>query len=36
MLFDDEIDSTCRMMARRKELVDVDGREFEFEFESER
>ena len=35
MLFDDEIDSTCKMMVRRKELVDVDGREFEFEFEFE-
>ena len=35
MLFDDEIDSTCRMMVRSKELVDVDGREFEFESEFE-
>ena len=35
MVFDDEIDSTFKMMARRKELVDVDGREFEFEFEFE-
>ena len=34
MLFDDEVDFTCKMMRRRKDLVDgeFDG-DFEFEFD---